>query len=56
MGLSGGYKLGPGSIILSVMFVNDFNPIVAEKIGGKKDVKANTRRSLNIMAGYQYSL
>jgi TolB-like protein len=56
LGVSGGYKLGPGSIILSVMYVNDFNPIVAENVNGEKNVKANTRRSLNIMAGYQYSL
>jgi TolB-like protein len=56
LGVSGGYKLGPGSIIVAVMFVNDFNPIVGESIGGKKNVNANTRRSLNIMAGYQYSL
>jgi TolB-like protein len=56
LGVSGGYKLGPGSIIGAIMFVNDFNPIVAAEINGNKDVKANTRRSLNIMAGYQYSL
>jgi TolB-like protein len=55
-GMSVGYKLGPGSVIGAVMFVNDFNPIVGEEIGGTKNVKANTRRSLNIMVGYQYSL
>ena len=56
LGVSGGYKLGPGNIILSVMYVNDFNPIVGAEVNEKKDVKSNTRRSLNIMAGYQYSL
>jgi TolB-like protein len=55
LGVNAGYKLGPGSVIGGIMFVNDFNPIIGKNVNGK-ETQIDTRRSLNIMAGYQYSL
>jgi hypothetical protein len=62
-----GYKFGLGNIIGGVSFVFDFYPIKADvsirtRIGdnvwvwSKKEMDVITRRSLNIMIGYEYKL
>jgi hypothetical protein len=53
-----GYKLGPGSLVADVRYLNDFRSLsVREDFGeGMQDANICIRRSINITAGYEFSL
>jgi hypothetical protein len=57
-GFTLGYKLGPGYITGDVRFMHDFaSLIVQEDFGeGLQDAKICIRRSINVTAGYEFSL
>jgi hypothetical protein len=61
-GIAGGftlsYKLGPGSLTADVRYINDFGSLyVHEDFGeGMQQAKICIRRSINITAGYEFSL
>jgi hypothetical protein len=62
LGISGGfvlgYKLGPGSLIADLRYINDFRSLyVREDFGdGMQDANICIRRSINITVGYEFSL
>jgi hypothetical protein len=51
-------RLGPGNIIIDVRFLHDFASLmVREDFGdGMQDAKISIWRSLNLTAGYEFSL
>jgi hypothetical protein len=62
LGITGGfalaYKLGPGSLAVDVRYLNDFGSLsVREDFGeGMQDANICIRRSINVTAGYEFSL
>jgi hypothetical protein len=57
-GFALGYKLGPGSLVVDVRYINDFGSLyVSEDFGeGMQDANILIRRSINITLGYEFSL
>ncbi|MDR2767700.1 MAG: PorT family protein [Treponema sp.] len=48
-GVAAGYKVGPGSIVADLRFLNDFSPV---KLGDGSKIDLFTRRGINLTLGY----
>jgi hypothetical protein len=57
-GFTLGYKIGPGHLTAEVRYLHDFNSLyVREDFGeGLEDKNILIRRSINVTAGYEFSL
>jgi hypothetical protein len=57
-GFTLGYRFGPGSLVADVRYLNDFGSLhIREDFGeGMQDANICVRRSINITAGYEFSL
>jgi hypothetical protein len=53
-GLNAGYRIGPGHIIVDLRYINDLSHVLIDYKG--TEMNSLLRRSINVTAGYEFSL